>query len=188
MSIEKKISILAAPITIYEGEEGWDFPDSLEAYEKDLQRSMSIYGKDPRRLSIISEQITLAKLGIDRRKRIKGSVLGLLQAVEALYNEKQFVFKDQSHHFGLEQRCHLVALFVTIENPSRHIFYSHSSTFKGNHGCRFKYDKYAIESKEIEYRMWDDGYYYEVLPDHHTQGRKLTPRLKPGQKRGCAIN
>ncbi|XP_050430783.1 uncharacterized protein LOC126839487 isoform X14 [Adelges cooleyi] len=153
-----------------------NYPDDLGIKEQHILDRLDYHANEaPGEDDRITDYKTLGGMGIDRRNRIKGSVLFLLRSIE-----------DLSNHFDVEQKCRLVALFVNVEDPSILIFHSYSKQFKGHDYCRLKHyisdDKNQV--RHTEYRMWEDGY-YEVI-DHHTKGRKLTP--KPGHKIGCVIS
>ncbi|XP_050430764.1 uncharacterized protein LOC126839487 isoform X2 [Adelges cooleyi] len=175
MHIEAVISLLAAPTLVFKDGCG-NYPDDLGIKEQHILDRLDYHANEaPGEDDRITDYKTLGGMGIDRRNRIKGSVLFLLRSIE-----------DLSNHFDVEQKCRLVALFVNVEDPSILIFHSYSKQFKGHDYCRLKHyisdDKNQV--RHTEYRMWEDGY-YEVI-DHHTKGRKLTP--KPGHKIGCVIS
>ncbi|XP_050425663.1 uncharacterized protein LOC126836377 isoform X2 [Adelges cooleyi] len=174
MDIKTLATFLAAPTPVFKDGYGY-YLDDLRAYEEHLQRSMSNYVKQPGALKINMEQVTLLDMGKDRRNIIKGSLLRLLKAVEGTI---------QTAAFNVHQRCRLVALLVNVEQPDKHICYSRAAvTMANENNCRLKYDK--SDGRVIVYRMWNDGYYYQVLGSRK-KGPKLTPKLEQ-QSRPCTI-
>ncbi|XP_050425658.1 uncharacterized protein LOC126836376 isoform X1 [Adelges cooleyi] len=175
MDIEAVTSLLAAPTSIF-NDGGWNYPAGLRDNEENIVVRMNYYGKEPGELDTNVEQLKLYEMGIERRNRLKESVLRLLQSVEGYI---------QTAAFNVQQRCRLVALYVNVEQPDKHIFYSSAFDFIGNeNNCRLKYNK--SDERELVYRMWDDGYYYLVY-DINERGTKLTPILEQVQPCCCTI-